>query len=62
MLQPSVLEQVNIVYDFAQIKKKWFTQSTDLSHLMTSFGKGKGHALHSYTLVYAPLICMVPQR
>jgi len=54
-MQPSVLGQVNLVYDFAQIKKKGFTQSTDLCHLMTSFGSDKGHQFHNYTVVYDSL-------
>ena len=51
-MQPSIIGQVNLEYDFGQTKSKGFTGSTDLCHLMTAFGSDKAHPFHNYTVVY----------
>jgi GR25 family glycosyltransferase involved in LPS biosynthesis len=50
--QASVLDQLNLEYDFQDLKEKGFSHSTDLCQLMTSFGSDKGSSLHNYTVVY----------
>jgi hypothetical protein len=51
-LATSVLERVNLEYEFREIEKKGLFHLTDLCHLMSSFGSDKGNGWHNYTVVY----------